>query len=761
MHMRLGRVRLVASAAVITTAAGVTAAVAIPAADAAAAGPRVALTSSAATPAPAGSARLGQLAAATPLTVDVTLKLGNEAGLDALLAGQADPASPYFGQYVGKDEFGPEFGLPLSAVTQVESALRAEGLSVGELDPDRLYIPVSGTAASVGRAFGVTLNRYRLPTGRVAFQNSAAPKIPESVAPYVQGVLGLDNVYQPASASQHSAAGTAAPAATSTGTTSTGTTSTGTTSTGATSPAGPTVPAAKGAQACASASSAAAAYHGYTPGHLASQYGISALYKLGDLGQGTRVALAELEPNRASDIAGYKKCYGLGTKVYDIVVDKGVGSGAGQGEAALDIEDVASLAPATTIDVYQDGSTTRNPLYDIAAKVAAKDQDQALSISWGLCEVESGSAALSAYSAVFKVLAAKGITTVAASGDSGSTGCYQSGGKKSTALSPWAPASTPYVVSAGGTAVTASGAELTWNGSTTKYGGASGGGVSSMLCMPSYQGKAKIAGLVAKYSVKAKSCKSANDPGGYRREVPDLSADGASSSPYVIYYLGKWYSFWGTSAATATLAAEAALIDSSPFCSARGWGSGKHVGLLPQAVYKIMTVYGGFFYAHSPGYAIRDVTKGTNDDTASGYKGGKYPATRGYDLATGLGTPRLTSKTSLPLYNPGMASEMCRVFAAKSMSKLGTSKVSPASVKAGHAVTVTLKGAGYLEIPGTDRVRILQNKPRKDLGNVAMTCSSHGACTVKIPALKAGTYRLQALVAGFASKSSAVFTVKK
>ena len=154
------------------------------------------------------------------------------------------------------------------------------------------------------------------------------------------------------------------------------------------------------------------------------------------------MALAELEPNLGSDIAGYKACYGITTKVEDTVVDKGVGTGAGEGEAALDIENVAGIAPAATIDVYQDGSTTVDPLFDIAAKVAALDRDQVFSISYGLCENESGTAVLAAYQKVFKTLDAKGITTVAASGDSGSTGCF-AGSTKSAVLSPWVPAASP------------------------------------------------------------------------------------------------------------------------------------------------------------------------------------------------------------------------------------------------------------------------------------------------------------------------------
>jgi subtilase family serine protease len=749
--MRLGRPRLLASAAAISTLAGALAAVVIPAAGAAA-GARVALAGSAA-PLPAGAVRVGALPASQTLTVDVTLKLGNEAGLDALLAGLADPKSPYFRQFVGRDQFGPEFGLSLAGIAKVREGLTSLGLNPGPTDPDRLFIPVTGTAAAIGRAFGTTLLNYRLPGGRVAYQNTVAPQVPASIAPYVQGIVGLDNIYRAQRASHRQAIpgaqGPAVPAAPATGTAAGSATGTVAAAT-----------AAHPARPCTTATNEAVAFHGYTADEFASHYGMTALYKAGDLGQGVRVALAELEPNLGSDIASYKACYGITTKVEATVVDKGVGSGAGEGEAALDIENVAGIAPAATIDVYQDGSTTVDPLFDIASRVAALDRDQVLSISYGLCEKEAGTAVLAAYQKVFKTLDAKGITTVAASGDSGSTGCYDGSATKSTVLSPWVPAASPYVLSVGGTAMTSAGplsAEVAWNGSTSKFPGAGGGGVSALLCMPNYQDfnqvfpktDPPIQGMISAHSVKAKSCVSGNDPKGYRRQVPDISANGASSSPYIMVYTGKWFAFWGTSAGTSLVAGEAALIDASPYCSAKGWGSGTHVGILPQALYSMMTVNSDVLYAQTPRWALRDITKGNNDDTASGYTGGLYPTAKGYDMATGLGAPVLTAEDGFPLFDPGMANEMCDWFAPGKSADVSTHSVTPSSVKAGSSVTLTVKGTGYLEIPGTDRAEILTKNNTKFVTEVPATCATHGACKVKIPGLKAGTYQVEMLVADF------------
>ena len=56
------------------------------------------------------------------------------------------------------------------------------------------------------KAFNVHLNQYRMPEGRVAYANDAAPRLPASVAARLSGIIGLDNMVL---AKPHSAAGAA------------------------------------------------------------------------------------------------------------------------------------------------------------------------------------------------------------------------------------------------------------------------------------------------------------------------------------------------------------------------------------------------------------------------------------------------------------------------------------------------------------------------------------------------------------------------
>jgi hypothetical protein len=731
--MRLGRARLLATAAAIVTLAGAVAAVAVPsAATATSITPSVALTSSVATGVPVGAVRLGAAPAATKIHVDVALNLGDEAGLTTLLNGLANPKSPYFRDFLGAGQFGSMFGLSLARIGQVSAALRSLGLDPGPVDSGRLLIPVTSTAAQLEHAFGVTLAGYRLPGGRVGYANTAAPKVPAAIAPYVKGVIGLDDLAVP----QHMSDLVATPA----------------------QPADKplSVPAAKGPQACPAAAGTAAADGGYTASQLAEHYGLSGLYGMGDLGQGVHVAVAELEPNLSADISAYESCYGIKTPVRYFKVDGGAGSGPGSGESALDLENIASLAPDVVIDDYEAPSAGPTALLDVASAVADAKQDQVLSISWGSCEADADSALLDGYYTVWEQLNAEGITVAAAAGDAGSTDCYDPGGAAglSDALAVASPASTPDGLSVGGTALTSASeasAETAWNTSATASSGAGGGGVSGIFCMPEYQDYDQvdsalppILGLISKYSMTNAACKGSDDPHGYIRQTPDLSANASSASPYIVYYAATWQGMYGTGGSTSLVAAAAALIDSSPYCSAKGWDSGP-VGLLPQGLYAVASTASNLIYLGGEG-VLQDVTSGNTDDTTTGYAGGLYPASKGYDMASGLGVPLLTGLNGLTSFDPSITSDICHLFAAKSVAKVSTTGISPRYGKAGQPTTVTITGSGFLEVPDTDVADVNTGDNTKAVTEVYASCSSRTACKVSVPAEKAGTYEIEMVV---------------
>jgi subtilase family serine protease len=624
---------------------------------------------------PRAAVRAGSLAPQAALRAEVTLRPRDPAALTAYIAALSNRSSPLFRHYLTPVQFGARFGPTAQQLAAVAGALRARGLSPGRPAADRLSIPVTAPASALERAFGVTLARYRLPGGRVAFANTAAPRIPAAAVGYVAGVLGLDDLSQPRSLAVRPAR---------------------------------------------SASPLRAA------GQLASYYGMASLYKLGDFGRGVRVALAELEPDSASDIAAYKSCYGLRTAISYTTVDGGAGSGSGSGEAALDIEDLAGLAPDVTIDVYQAPNISDTDTYDLYSKIINADKNQVISTSWGLCELDSDSPLLTSEQTLFEQAATQGETVFAASGDFGSTACYPDETVNDNALSVSDPASQPYVVGVGGTTISAGG-QTVWNNSSIDNG-AGGGGVSATWCMPKYQYRPDIPGLISADSRTNAHCNSASKR--YRREVPDVSADANPETGYIVYYTGVWTAIGGTSAAAPLWAAIAALTDASPFC--RYYRSGA-AGVQAEGLYAVAGADHRYIYGR-PAEILADVTSGNNDYTPSGYTGGLYPATTGYDMASGLGAPLVSGRTgsgAASNFYPGLTAAMCQAYRTR-LGRTTITRISPDAGPAGRPRTVTITGTGFLPIPGADLVLV----GRK---SVLAVCSSTTKCKVRLPAHKRGT----------------------
>ena len=130
------------------------------------------------------------------------------------------------------------------------------------------------------------------------------------------------------------------------------------------------------------------------------------------------VGIVELEPDLTTDISAYQSCYRTDTSVNYIEVESGVGSGAGSGEAAMDIENVIGLAPKATIDVFQAPNTLED-LYDEYSDIVSMDTANVVSTSWGLCEPLEESAFGSDENTLFQEAAAQGQSVFAAAGDTG------------------------------------------------------------------------------------------------------------------------------------------------------------------------------------------------------------------------------------------------------------------------------------------------------------------------------------------------------
>ncbi|MGH6654308.1 MAG: S53 family peptidase, partial [Actinocrinis sp.] len=228
----------------------------------------------------------------------------------------------------------------------------------------------------------------------------------------------------------------------------------------------------------------------------------------------------------------------------------------------------------------------------VTAAAHATPTPAAISISWGGPEDSWTAQARDALDQACADAAALGVTVLAASGDNGSSDSESDG-------SPHCdfPASSPNVLGCGGTRLTldASGAisgEAVWNDGTS--GGATGGGVSAVFPMPTWQTNAGVPSS--------------------GRGVPDVSGNADPATGYQIYVDGQQGVVGGTSAVAPLWAALVCRLAQR---------AGKTLGLLQPTLYKNV----------APGVAqpgLHDITKGNN---------GAYRATAGWDACTGLGTP--------------------------------------------------------------------------------------------------------------------------
>ena len=582
---------------------------------------------------PKGATETGAVSSSQHVSADMVLEPNDLAGFAAYASAVSTPGSSLYRRYLSPTAFAASFGPAQSTVSEAETSLRSSGL-VTEPERDHgLIIPFTGTALEVEKAFHTSLVGVRLPgglTGRVA---TSAPAVPSAIAATVAAVEGLDDISNEAGHASFAIRlpGTASAAAS------------------AARLSGTAPQSAGGPHACAAATKFAQLVNGYTEDQVAHAYGTDNLYKSGNLGAGQTVDIFELEPFAMSDIAAFDKCY-FGVSHTDSIrlvpVDGGTGAGSGSGEATLDVEEVSALAPSAKLDVYEAPQNFASWL-DEEAAIVGDDNASVVSTSWGICEDEFDQLSpgfQQVENVLFQQAAVEGQSWFAAAGDSGSEGCSRNN-PADTNLTVSDPATQPYVTGVGGTSLLAPSnppTEVVWNdggiadGST---GGGGGGGISKLWQMPSWQSGLAVPGVRSRYSSNF-PCGAAS--GVYCREVPDVSASADENHGDTVFYDGTWTAFGGTSVAAPKWAAITALSDA--LCSSENLGP---IGFANPALYRIASSAGTY------SQAFNDVTQGDND--VLGVHDGAYPATSDYDLASGLGTPRVAG----PGDKPGLASLLC------------------------------------------------------------------------------------------------------
>jgi kumamolisin len=331
---------------------------------------------------------------------------------------------------------------------------------------------------------------------------------------------------------------------------------------------------------------------GYAPADLARAYRSSGS---ATAGAGATIATVQFSGWDRNDLSAYAAATGRPLPALDQIAvdgaDPHVADGnRGETEVALDQEALLAVAPGARQRVYVTPNSFQGS-YDAYSRIADDVRTAgitAVSISWGSCETLTSAGARNALDAALARIVAAGATVFAATGDDGAR-CPT--GPETSIVDVSYPASSPVVVGVGGTSLTKTSSGWTESGWSNDLG-AGGGGTSTAYARPAWQQGAGISGT--------------------KRVLPDVAAlaDPAKGPAIYMSTLHGFVLGGGTSLASPVVAGQLAVA-----LTARGCAAG--VGDVHRALYANPT-------------AFRDVVTGGN---------GTASATRGWDAATGLGTP--------------------------------------------------------------------------------------------------------------------------
>jgi subtilase family serine protease len=530
---------------------------------------------------PSGIVRdLGVANTTLPMHITVSLVTRNDSAIPALLMRQNTPGDSMYHHYLTPQQSMQMFSPSLAQVQAVESYLTSNGFSNVTASADNELVMANGTVATVNAAFQ-TAEHAGLFNGKAILINSAPAQVPASLSGTVRAILGVHQFpaqkmlkYRPA-----------------------------------------------GSSCTENPVNGVCVLNDFTPRDFWLAYDARGPYAPGDGTSGyqadyhdginTNIAifaegdLAGVLPN---DLRQFENINTLPPTSYQIVPETGFNSTDTSGADEFDLDTQMSSSMAGNVkrlDVYDANSLDDDDLivdYDL---FKTNDVDAAASASYGGCEsLEETGGDLQSEDAIFAEAAVQGQTVFASSGDSG-TGCLSAeNGVPAGVPGVEYPASSEYVVGAGGTSLFTTATdfyqgEISWD---------SGGGGLSLFETPGpWQSP------VSTYATAGE------------RGVPDVAMDADPNiSGADVIVAGAPEIIGGTSLSSPLSLGVWARLETQ---------SNNVYGFAAPVLYKEFNDLGGSATTVPGGYTR---TVGGFNDVVVGSNG--LPATEGYDLTTGLGS---------------------------------------------------------------------------------------------------------------------------
>lgn len=515
-----------------------------------------------------GVSDAGAAPPSTVLSLAVALRYRDRDALDRLVVQQANPRSPLYRRWLSNAQFSARFAPSESSYRAVLASLQRAGFRIDRTYENRTIVDASARVATIERYFRTSIHRVRASGSGIEYANVRAALAPPALDGVLLGVDGLDTVAvaHPYFALRNRGRDVRI------------------------------APATVSSSLFGPISSVTHA-RGYAPAAFWAGYDLPIAHATSTGGRydGTgRTSGIVIDADFAeSDLRGFLSKFKIvrtGPATRRVLLHGGPPPGdasADSLEAVLDAEALVGDAPGTALTAYEIPNLKNANVTDAYNTVVSQNAVDAVNSSFGGCEVAIGTKTVATWSALAEQGASKGITFHAASGDSGGSLCAN------------APASSPYVVAVGGTALTvgiggAWALESAWSGS--------GGGVSSIFARPAWQ--ATTAGTV--------------DRG---RNVPDIALDADPYTGIALYYTGTWNTQYnplgGTSLSSPLFGAAIAELDQV---------KGGRLGLATGGLYAAFAAHG---YGSGASTYFHDVTQGSN---------GTFYAGTGYDMVTGIGS---------------------------------------------------------------------------------------------------------------------------
>ena len=478
-----------------------------------------------------GDVFTGVLPHTQPMHIVVALKLQNSDQLNSLVAAH---------QTLTPTQFSANYAPTVAQAEAVATYLRQTGFTNVVIAPNHLLVSADGTADNSQAAFQTSFARVQTHDGRVAFANNSDAHMPTSLQGSVLSVIGLQTVYHAQTFAQRAQGKTFA--------------------------------------------GGSPAITAHDPVDFSSIYGGTGVQTAAGVSIGI-VTEGDMTQSIA-DLNSFTASNGLPTVATQVIYTApDSGDNSGDDEWSIDTQDIVGAAGGQVgqLILYVTPSLTNTGLLTAFNAAVTDNVAKIINVSIGECETVAqldGTAA--AADQLFQAAVAQGQTFSIASGDKGANLC-------GTGIpTPSWPASSPYVISVGGTTLDAS--ATTWASETVWVDG--GGAPSGFEPKPVWQNAAFA---------------------GTKRGVPDIAMNADPNSGAIVYVDGQLQQWGGTSLASPIFVGLWARM-----IAIKGTG----IGFAAPQLYPL------------PTSVFHDVTVGNN---------GGETAKVGYDFATGRGSVILSA----------------------------------------------------------------------------------------------------------------------